>query len=384
VEHRHSHQQKKTITLQYFSTMADPNGWVQNPPSTFVKINGTSRETLNGQLGLVLQYLEDRGRYMVVLSENQQSQVALKPENLTVCAGMLDKAKAYYQMLKNNPQVRQQFQQVQTQIQSRTGLKAEYILAIILVSFTVCWYFIGFSKVMMLLTSAIIILTVMGPDLAAGKDLKTCLRNAPTRWRSVVQEQVPVVGPKIAANPWYLRAFTVLLTVFVLYSLLVTPNHRPRGSVAKAPPAASASLAATTVELQQKYYKLGFDDASAGQEFGTSLPNEPVVLTVEDTAAVDGISSAASSDSGYSSWRRAVGLENDFDTYAPVAAKKKSPFNLSTAFAAFTIYRILSPIAMNAEGRFDLPLLRANLSNLEVYKLGILAFSVYRLVSAFL
>lgn len=359
--------------------MADPNGWVQNPPSTFVKISGTSRETLNGQLGLVLQYLEDRGRYMVVLCENQQSQVALKPENLTACAGMLDKSKAYYQMLKNNPQFQQQFRQVKAQVEARTGLKAEYILAIALVSLTIGWYFIGFSKVMMLLTIAIIVLTVVGPDLAAGKDLKTCLRNAPTRWRSLVQEQVPVLGPKIAANPWYLRAFTALLTAFVLYSLVVTPNRRPRGSVAKVPP-----LAVTTVELQQKYYKLGFDDATAGLDFGASLSKEPDVSAADDIASGDGIRSADTSDSGYSSWRRPVGLENDFDAYEPAATKKKSPFNLSTVFAAFTIYRILGPMAMNGEGRFDLPLLRANLSNLEVYKLAILAFSVYRLLSAFL
>ena len=369
--------------------MTDPNNWVKNPPSTFVRVHGTSRETLNGQLGIVLQYLDDKARYMVLLCENQQSPVALKPENLAVCSGLLDKGKGYYQMFKHNPQVRQQFQQVQNQIKARTGLEAHYVLALVLVLFTVGCYGIGFSKTMMLLTTLIVILTILGPDLAAGKDLRTCLRNAPVRWRAVVQEQVPVVGPKIAANPWYLRAFTALMVLFVLYSLIATPKKgRPLSSSSSTPRTNSRGLLANTVatsELKQKYYKLGFDDATSGLEFGASLPKAdaeegPDTLTGSIIDDNDGSSNAARGV-GYSSWRQ----EEDFTTaFDPTPVKKKSPLSLSTAFAAFTVYRILSPLAMNADGKLDLPLLRANLTNLEVYKLGILAFSVYRLVTAFL
>ena len=372
----------------------DPNGWVKNPPSTFVRVQGTSRETLNGQMGLVLQYLDDRARYMVLLCENQQSPVALKAENLAVCSGMIDKGKCYFQMLQHNPQVRQQFQLVQTQVKARLGLDAHYVLALLLMSLMVGWYAIGFTKVVMLLTIVITILTIVGPDLAAGKDLRTCVSNAPVRWRTVVREQVPVVGPRIAAHPWYLRVFTTLIVSFVLYSLIATPKQGRRTiTPASLSSSSTSSLVPPTsvsaVELD-KYYKLGFDDATSGQEFGASLPKrEDAVLPVDNTINNDEGNTAAS-DRGYTSWRRAVGWrpeeEDHFSNaaYDPVPRKKASPLNMSSAFAAFTLYRILHPIAMNAEGRFDLPLLRANVSNLEVYKLGILAFSVYRLVSAFL
>lgn len=353
------------------STTTDPNGWVQNPPSVFVKVHGTSRDDYNGRMGLVLQYADDRRRYMILLCESQ-AQVSLKPENL-VAAGMMEKATAYYQMIKNNPDVQRQFQQVSAQVQARTGLKVEYVLAIFLLSFTIGWYRLGFSKVMMLLTGLVLVLTVVGPDLAAGRDARTCLRNAPARWREVVRQQIPVVGPKIASNDWLLRGFTALIVAFVVYSLVATPNRRGVGPrTATSIPAAPAMSS----ELQQKYYKIGFDDAMASKEFGASLPAPEVV--VEET--VD-IVSGGGDDSGYSSWRSAIGLEDDF-AY-PTIPKKKSPFTLATAFSVFTIYRILSPMAFNADGRFDLQLLRANLSNMEIYKLGILGFSVYRLVSAF-
>jgi len=362
-----TYKHKKTM-----STTTDPNGWVQNPPSVFVKVHGTSRDDYNGRLGLVLQYADNRGRYMILLCESQ-AQVSLKPENL-VAAGMMEKATAYYQMIKNNPDVQRQFQQLSAQVQARTGLKVEYVFAILLLSFTIGWYRLGFSNVMMLLTGLVLVLTVVGPDLAAGRDARTCLRNAPTRWREVVRQQIPVVGPKIASNDWLLRGFTALIVAFVVYSLVATPNRRAVG------PRTSTSIPtapAMSSELQQKYYKIGFDDAVAGKEFGASLPAPEVV--VEET--VDIVSGGGGDDSGYSSWRSAIGLEDDL-AY-PTIPKKKSPFTLATAFSVFTIYRILSPMAFNADGRFDLQLLRANLSNMEVYKLGILGFSVYRLVSAF-
>jgi len=112
-----------------------------------------------------------------------------------------------------------------------------------------------------------------------------------------------------------------------------------------------------------------------------SLPKPEEIKVVVDEP-VDVVGTGAG-DSGYSSWRSAVGWDDSL-SYSGMPAKKKSPFTMSTALAAFSIYRILGPIAFNAEGRFDLQLLRANLSNLEAYKFGLLAFSAYRLVSAFM
>lgn len=353
--------------------MSDPNGWVQNPPSVFVKVHGTSRDALNGKLGLVLQYAADRGRYTVLMCESQDP-VSLKVDNLMICNGVVDKARAYVQMMRNNPDVRRQFQLISQQIYQRTGIKPEYALAALAVALIGGWYMIGFSKLLMVLTVLIMVSTVVGPDLLAGKDVKTVLRNAPNRWREVVRQQIPVVGGRIASNTIFLNLFTFATLAFVAYTLVASPAGRAASAVPRsaAAPAPSRSLSLQE-DLQQQYYKLGFDDATNAREFGASLVK---------TAASSDISEAGTSIGGVvadddESWRNA--------SYDSVPThKKKSPLSLSTAFAAFTIYRTLQPLAVNADGRFDAALFRANLVHLEVWKMGIVGFSAYRLVSAFL
>merc|ERR1712159_313985 len=46
----------------------DPLNILGNPPSTFVKVHGTSRDDVNGLLGLAIQYNSERGRYMVQMA----------------------------------------------------------------------------------------------------------------------------------------------------------------------------------------------------------------------------------------------------------------------------------------------------------------------------
>ena len=102
-----------------FPTMsADPSGLITNPPSTFVKIVGTSREDLNGLVCVALQYNAGTSRYLVQLLPGQGSNaprpgeaagaaaaaraaggspaaaaLSFKPENL-VRASAMDKVKA--------------------------------------------------------------------------------------------------------------------------------------------------------------------------------------------------------------------------------------------------------------------------------------------------
>lgn len=364
--------------------MTDPNHWVQNPPSTIVKIQDTSRADYNGQLAIVLQYMEDRGRYMVTLCANPQTQVALKSDNLQV-AGMIDKAKGYYQILCNSPEIRRQYEQISNQVELRTKLKLEYVLIILVIALAVGWYFLGITRTLTILMVLFTVLTILGPDLVQGKPMAVCLNNAPMRWREIVRTQIPMVGPRIAVNEWYLRGFTALVIAFVAVSLIPTSASRKvinrqssyPSSIPTNPTSPPTSLIA---ELQQKYYKLGFEDATQQKDYGTSFP-APELLVDE---AVDVISN--DDTGGYSSWRRPMGYDNAFgpeqDMYGP--SPKKSPFTISTAMSLFAIYSILYPKAVNGEGRFDLQLLIANLSNIPVYQMGVLALSLYRLVNAFL
>lgn len=343
--------------------MADPNGWVQSPPSVFVKVRGTSREAINGKLGLVLQYAADRQRYTVLLCEAPDEPVSLKADNLAAC-GLMEKGQAYYQMMRHNPDIQRQMRELSSQVRRRTGLTPEYALAGVLVALVAGWYALGFSRLLLLLTVLVMVLTVTGPDLVAGKDARTVLRNAPGRWRAVVREQVPVMGGKIAANKYYLGVFTAALGAFVVYSLLASP----RRAVVPSAGAAPSRALPVSEDSKQRYYKLGFDDATNAEIYGKSLDGAggPAGATTTDEYA----------------WRNAD--TSGYDPTPIATPSKKSPLSISTALAAFAVYQTLHPLAVNAEGRYDLALFRANLVNLEVWKIGLMGFSVYRIVSAFL
>jgi hypothetical protein len=375
---------------------SDPNRWVQNPPSVFVKVHGTSRDTMNNKFGLVVQYAGDKQRYTVLMCESQDA-VSLKAENLVVC-GMVEKSRAYLQMFRNNRDIQRQWQSVETQIHQRTGLSLKYAGAALLAMLIVGWYLLGFSKVLLLVTVLMMVLSVISVDVAAGRDWRSVARMAPSRWRELVRTQIPLVGPRIAASKVLLALFSAALGAFLVYSLAVTPaaSSTPRRAWSSSsnwwnpwsPTAAPMPMATSEAkfssremqQLQQQYYKLGFDDATEAKVFGASLPDYG--LDGDETAAPKEPNEAA----GDYAWRNMATANRDYasDLPLPAASPKKSSFGISTALAAFTIYRLLQPMSVNAEGHLDWDLFRANLYTMEVWKLGLVAFSVYRLVASFL
>jgi hypothetical protein len=345
----------------------DPNGWIQNPPSTIVQIHGTTRETLNGQYALVLEYRAPR--YNVVCAQNPTSVVALKPENLRAVTNFVEKMKAQFEMMKHNPQFQAQFQQVRNRIRSATGMEVQYVAAILVLSLILSIWFLGFTKALFILSTLVMVGTVIGPDL--GQPWRTVLANAPMRWKQVIRTQIPKMGPTIADNRIYFNLFTVAVVAFILYSLLVTPgggSSKSRGSTSL-----TRSLdnlpdeMILTRQKREEFYKLGFDDATNQREYGFSLPkivDTPIPPSLEEDLFT------------------ADGMDFDGDVHR---SKKKNPFSMATALAVFTLYRTLVPLAQRTDdGRFDLQLLWANLSTLEVWKLGLIGFSVYRIVSAFM
>jgi hypothetical protein len=353
--------------------MTDPNNWVQNPPQTFVKVHGTTREMINGKTGLVLQYHPNRARYTILLTESQD-QVSLKGENLAV-AGMVDKAKAYYEMLRNNPQIRQQLQTLSRQVYTATGLAPQVLLGLTGGLFALGWYLLGFSKALLLATTGIMLVSVIGPDVVAQRGWRGALSEAPNRWREIVQTQIPVIGPRIASNAMYLRLFTGLLALILVYGIVGGPASGTTTATSRRLPtsgiASKSARSVLTEDIKQRYYKLGFDDATDAKTFGASL------LEADEGTAGAAAPSPTST----------LGGENDdYDEYynpSPPTVGKKSPLNLSTAFALFTIYRTMQPMAFDPNGNFSFNLLRANIQTMEVWRLGLLGFAVYRVVAAF-
>jgi hypothetical protein len=367
---------------RFATKMTDPNGWVKNPPSVFVKVHGTSREEVNGKFGLVLQYSPSNSRYTLLLIESSpQSQVSLKVDHLRLCSGMVERAQAYYHLFRNNSDIARQVQQVSSVVQSKTGLSLSKVGILVLVALVLGVYFLGFSRVLLLLTIILVVLTVIGPDLVAGSgavDYRTIARNAPGRWREIVRQQIPGgFGDTIANKPLYLNAFTAALVAFALYSLLATSSSSSSASRAAAARKRAPLPPVATLEMKQHYYKLGFDDATNAKDFGTSLAT---LRASTDDAPYDWASADAAAS-------RSSADYEDYKNMSPLpSSPKKSFLNLSTMFSMFTIGQTIYPLVLQAGGpnSFNPQVFLAGLQGLDTWKMGVLGFSVYRLVSAIL
>lgn len=65
------------------TTTTDPNGWVSNPPSVLVKVMNTTRENLNGQMGVVVGY--DPSKYYRTSSSIPPSRYYIRRNWCVVC-----------------------------------------------------------------------------------------------------------------------------------------------------------------------------------------------------------------------------------------------------------------------------------------------------------
>lgn len=387
--------------------MTDPKGWIQSPPNTFVKVVNTSRETMNGRFGLCLQYHGEKSRYMILLvptgndaGSNQEQQVLLKTENLIECT-FVEKFQAQYNLLRYNPEVQRTVRNYYDQIQTKTGIKPEYFGLGFLLVFAVLVYLIGFSKVMLLLSFGVLVFTIIAPDLQLGYSSQQIIKNMPMRWKNLLREHIPYgYGPKIVDNQVAFYAVTAFILFIFIKPLLTFPTK-----VAKAAAAATAvssagvsgntvaglPTSALTLEHVNQVYKLGYDDAIESKEFGTSLPQ-----TMDKVRDLLGIAATISNDVLIKP-PKVMGAVDDSDvddSYSwqstPTASTPSnknswsSLLNFANLFGIFTLYRILEPISKNADGKFDYELLIANIKTLDVWKLGLIGFSIYRMFSQFM
>lgn len=348
--------------------MSDPNGWVTQPPATMVKVVNTSRDALNGKMGVALAYQNDRGRYVVLMTVSQE-QVSLKAENL-VKGSWMEQMQAQYELFQNNPQAKEQISKIYRQVQTATGVKPEYVLGGALVVFLASIYFFGFSRVMMVLSFCMLIGLVILPDLQSGVPMRQVLRNAPMRFKAMIRTNVPYVGDRIA-NSNVLTGLVIGVMIMFFVNALVGG-----GGAAKKPPTPPLAGGggppfATTKPMADRamledYYKLGFEDGQADKVFGTSLP-PPVTETPK-------------------------GVDTDYawpgsDYVPPPTAPKPSLLSkftsLSTLLSLFVVGNTLYTSGRTAEGGFDPQLMMVNLQMMDVWKQGMLAMSVYRLVSPF-
>ncbi len=343
---------------------SDPSGLLSNPPSVIVKVQNTSQESMNGQLGVVVQYNADRGRYLVHMVGTQQT-VALKPENL-VKGNMLDQAKAQYLLLTKDPQVQQEISKYYSLIASKLPprVKPEYAAGGLGVLLLLSMYFFGFTRIIMLISLVLMIGLIIGPDVFVGErlqfDWRVIAANFPGRCREILEQMVPMAKGKLSDK---MAAGIVLFLLLLSAKTIFVPYGKP----APQAPVARPGSFANKISMEEAY-KLGFDDATIGKDFGTSLPkpSAPPVTSIYDDDL------------------QPIDLPGS-DPYVFTAPKPwYSKLGMWQMMSVLNVGRMIVEMGKDpTTGAFSAPLAMANLRQADPMKLGLLGFSVYNIVKVF-
>jgi len=377
------------------SSASDPMGLVSNPPTTIVKVKNTAREDMNGKLGIVVQYIPDRSRYLVHLTE-KQSQVALKGENLDK-ANYLDQIRAQYEQMRNDARVRREIDRISRQL----PIKLEYAAGIVIFLLIVVIYFLGFSRTMMILSFLMLIVVVIGPDLFAGAGAPAIIQNFPSRLRALVREHVPY-GDRIAANDYVLAGLTIVTVVFFVKSIIsgegtatVNPaSAMPSGSIplqtALGEVGGNFMVTPDVAKKMEEIYKLGFDDAmSSDKEYGASLEEARDLLRSLEKDEDDGlhldVSPAFISGSDPSGYNEFSSTKPSYYGNPPPKPSNSimSKLNFSSAASLMYIGRTVYEAGQDAGNSWSFDRMRQNFVTLETWKMAIFALSAYRLVQIF-
>lgn len=364
--------------------------------------NISARPELNGQLGQAVSYAA--GRYVVAVltaeiaatmagknNAVEPSYLKLKPESLTEATN--------FEQLKFGAAVA--FHHVQLYINSAacqergsyimsllpTALQAKLtpekailgavtvVLLNILLAFKLLSGLIGFTKIFVFLSLLALVSAITSPDWMAGvKAGKSCTLiaksadfNSPTRFKQILIDMTGYrnISDKMAMG---------LMVAILLWSgkILLTPSARP---ARLQPPTPNGGMQQQVPRIPQydldNIYKMGWDDAQAGKDFGTSLPDD--ILKIDPVEAI-------SKPSGY---------EESFDwAYepSPPPKQKSSPFGMSTMLSIFTLYRFGKDVVVTPDGQLmlDPAYIMMKLRNIEPWRLGLMGMSLYRVVNAFI
>ena len=302
----------------------DPLSILRNPPSTVVKIQGTSRDDVNGQLGIAMQFNVERGRYIVHLV-NTQTTMAIKPDNV-IKASTIETYQAQFQQIRKDPTIRRQITRYYNMAQTKLGFKPEYAGGAAALLFLATIYFLGFSRTLMIVSMVAMIALIVGPDIANGMPLKLVLQHFPRRCRETIEQSAPFARGRL----------TDPIAAAIVIAMLL--------------------LAGTSVFLSPKRSTTAFSSTSSSPPL------------MDDGTPRDLSGSADPLQYSY---------------VPPPPTTSKPSFGFTQAMSAFVIYRTVSELGNDGTG-FSLQRAIANAKQMDMMKMGLLAFSCYNLARPFL
>lgn len=163
----------------------------------------------------------------------------------------------------------------------------------------------------------------------------------------------------------------MIVLLLLSFKALITPTQSRAPPV---PPSSSNGGSSIPSRLSiEQAYKLGFQDANDGKEFGSSMysfsNNFP---DINDVATIDTETPYDAMDPLF--------LEDD---YQRPQQKRSGGFGLSQVLSLFAIYRMVTELGGNPmDGTFSTQRLIANAKATEPWRLGLFGFAVYNILKA--
>ena len=308
-----------------------------------------SRNEVNGSCGAVVNYDSARNRYSVVLSSNPRQILSLKVENLEK-AGFVESTQAKWMLIKhqmNNSPEGAQIRNVWTKFSSAylpSQLRSpETFFAVIVMIFAIFVYYFGVLKVLLFFSLFTLPMVLLLQEILNGSvpSIMAGIKMVPMKLSTAIRE---ATGFNCSE-----RLTTTLFIMFYIYSIKLLFSS---SSVTRVK--SNSIDGSTYMSNAQKYYKMGWDDAIHNLAYGSSMPSD-----IDERYFSDGNFETQPMRSG--------GFMSNFGGMISLMVVLKTLFTLS--------YGPTGPSARNVV---------PNLKQMEPWKIGMLAFSTYRMVRAFL
>lgn len=351
----------------------------------------TAKPELNNLIGQVISYNSSRDRYNVQLP-TQSTPISLKATNLSA-PSISDRAKFHvqeakmkYNEIKNNPMIKElgnrTVQSFQDKLPSAIQPKQALIGLSLLLAFLV--YKIGVTKVFMMVSLLSMLPAVCLPDLLGSSRYENVFdvirRKFPFRFR---ESLVQMTGYTKLTNK---MAMGIYIAICLLCGyIIITPTTTSTTSSATTTPVTTPGsfiddegvsngniprMSEGTVWTMDQVYKMGFDDASNDEIYGTSLPPNHESMTFSSSDTVQ---------------PRSRYLDEDmYVPPPPPPPSTKSKFGMGTMMSLFALGRAVKDLGFTPDNRFDFTLFMANVQHMEKWRMAMMGVCLYRVVSAFL
>jgi hypothetical protein len=361
--------------------------------------NISARPELNGQFGQAVSY--SAGRYVVAVldattaaaaasgggdndanaASQQPTFLKLKPENL-IEAGNIDQlrfgarmvyasAKSYVSSPATQEWGRRIISRLPPALQQRISPnRALLAAAAAALSIIALWWIVignvfGYTRLFVFVSLSALLLSVSSPDWVEGyranKPIKLIARNSAINFRMRWKE-----------NLINMTGYTNISDNLALASLVIVISFAGRAVLAPSSPSTPPRMPSHARPTPPQYdfehiYKLGYDDAKAGNVFRASLPDDIIKYDAAQDTPLD-----------------QYDVGNDYDWSPPPPRSKKSSLGMGTLLSMFALYRFGKDLVTSPDGRLllDPQIVMAKLKSVEPWRLGMLAMSLYRVVAA--